>query len=331
MRAHSRPPLQRGMGPRPADGLPRLAVRENGRPVPARAQARHLPGGRAGAQGHARYRARARHPGARGRRDRGRARPVAGGHDPVQAARVRGLRHRSGRGHFAHRHRRTQPQPSGDRRAASRARADSRKRAAHRRRPRGRAHRQPRRAGAGRVPAAQPPVRGGAAQAEAAAQRARHHARRGADRASRQHRATPGHRRGPGGGRNGHRAFPHRVPVSQPRRSAGRRRAVRGLPAGGGIHARNAGDHPLARPGGRQGSQRGRALGTQSGARPARDPVLSRRTADVPHAAARDPEGLPVRARAAAHPHARPRARGRAVVLGPGAGKSRAGRRQRSL
>ena len=93
---------------------------------------------------------------ARGGPDRGGARPVARGHDPVQAAPLRRLRHRPRRRDLAHRDPRAQPRPARDRRPAPRARHDPRGRAADRRRPRRRADRQPRRAGARGVPRAQP-------------------------------------------------------------------------------------------------------------------------------------------------------------------------------
>ncbi len=54
--------------------------------------------------------------------------------------------------------------------------------------------------------------------------------------------------------------------------------------------------HPHARPRRRQGDRRpGRPRECQPGARPARDPLLPRRAADLPHPAARDPARLALR------------------------------------
>ena len=154
-RAHPRAPHQRRVGAGPADGNAGRAVRGDGGSLPARAAPGHRAGRRAGAEG------AGRRPGAgraaalgRGQPDRGRARPVAGGHDPVQAPPVRRLRHRRRRRDFPHRDRRAQPQHPGAGRPAPRAPHDPGKRPAHRRRPAGRAGGGPGPGGAGRVPAA---------------------------------------------------------------------------------------------------------------------------------------------------------------------------------
>ena len=91
---------------------------------------------------------------------------------------------------------------------------------------------------------------------------------------------------------------------------------------------RAPGHHPHARPRRRQDDQRRAVRRPESGVGPARDPVLPRRAADVPHAAPGDPARVPLREGAIAGADDRARARDRpgdALRVG-GAGHARAGR-----
>ncbi len=122
-------------------------------------------------------------------------------------------------------------------------------------------------------------------------------------------------------GRLGHRTVPFRVPVPGQALAAGRGRAVRGVSRGRSRDARAAGHDPHARRRRGQGAEsERRGVDHQSGAGPARDPLLPVRARDVPHAAARDPACLGARSGAPADPDARSRARNR-----PGAATARAG------
>ena len=94
--------------------------------------------------------------------------------------------------------------------------------------------------------------------------------------------------------------FPQRVPVPESSGTAIGGRAVRGLPASRGRHARQAGSHPHLRSGRRQEQGRpGRpgASRAESGAGLARGAFLSRRAAIVPDAAPRDPARVALRQR----------------------------------
>ena len=88
----------------------------------------------------------------------------------------------------------------------------------------------------------------------------------------------------PGGGQRGDGAGPRalRVPLHEPRRSAGRGGAVRGVLGPGARHGRQARDRAHLRPRRRQArplAERPLRPGRQPGARPARDPPVACRTA----------------------------------------------------
>ena len=87
-------------------------------------------------------------------------------------------------------------------------------------------------------------------------------------------------RRGKGCGRARHRPVPQRIPVPQPQRPAERRRAIRILQGGGRGAGRQAGHHPHARSGRGQAGAMGPQRGRQSGAGPARHPLVPGRAAD---------------------------------------------------
>ncbi len=126
-----------------------------------------------------------------------------------------------------------------------------------------------------------------------------------------------------------------KVPVHEPPRPARRGRAVRGLPRGGRGPEGHAGHDPHARPGRRQVARHDGERRGQSGAGPARDPLLPRRAPGVQHAAARDPAR--VAPRQGAHPAAHavdlerdhPGARGGAARQGAAARRRREIRRVR--
>src|SRR4051794_34008427 len=313
--AHPRAPRQRRVGAGAADGKAYRPLRRDRRRLPARAQSRRAAGGGAGAEGADggadAHRALA-HRGAGA--DRGGARPFSGGHDPLQAPPLRRLHHRCGWRHLAHRHRRPQPRYPGDRRPAPRLPDHQRARADHCRRGHGRGDRQPRPGGAGRIQAAPIAARPRAREAEAPEVQEGHDARWHASRALRQYRAARGHARSARGRRGGRGPLPQRVHVPQPQGAPERGRAVRGLSQRGAGDERAAGGAADAGPRRRQSAEQRRpdAEHAQPGDGPACDPLLSRRAADVPDAAAGNPARLALRQREDSPADARARARDRA-------------------
>ena len=230
--------------------------------------------------------------------DPGRARSVAGGRDPVQDAPLRRLHHRSRRRHLAHGDRRAEPRRARGRRHAQRPRADPRERAPDPRRDEPRRHRQSRQVGARRVPAEAERARARAGQAAPPQDEAGDDPRRVHDRAPGEHRVAGRPRAGARQRRHGHRALPLGVPVPEPRRAAVGGRAVRGVSQRGRRNGRQAGDDPHVRSRRRQaqgGPRRPRPRRAESGAWPARGPVLPRRAAALPDAAPRDPARVALR------------------------------------